>query len=74
MNSVAVMMFLTNLEVPVVTTALVAITNDLGSFDNAAWVVASYLLGYVGKSLRHKIITYQLLTEGRSRHRHIRQI
>ncbi|KAI0396977.1 major facilitator superfamily domain-containing protein [Xylariaceae sp. FL0594] len=46
-SSVAVMMFLTNLEVPVVTTALVAITNDLGSFDNAGWVVASYLLGYV---------------------------
>ncbi|KAI1111251.1 major facilitator superfamily domain-containing protein [Nemania sp. NC0429] len=45
--SVAVMMFLTNLEVPVVTTSLVAITNDLGSFDNAGWVVASYLLGYV---------------------------
>ncbi|KAH8166270.1 hypothetical protein CIB48_g1935 [Xylaria polymorpha] len=44
---VAVMMFMTNLEVPVVTTALVAITNDLGSFDNASWVVASYLLGYV---------------------------
>ncbi|KAI1121538.1 major facilitator superfamily domain-containing protein [Nemania abortiva] len=41
------MMFMTNLEVPVVTTALVAITNDLGSFDNAGWVVASYLLGYV---------------------------
>lgn len=45
-------MFLTNLEVPVVTTALVAITNDLGSFDNAGWVVASYLLGYVGRSFK----------------------
>ncbi|GAP86914.1 putative MFS multidrug transporter [Rosellinia necatrix] len=45
--SVAIMMFLTNLEVPVVTTALVAITNDLGSFENVGWVVASYLLGYV---------------------------
>lgn len=43
------MMFMTNLEVPVVVTALVAITNDLGGFENVAWVVASYLLGYVGR-------------------------
>lgn len=57
MNSVAVMMFMTNLEVPVVTTALVAITNDLGSFDNASWVVASYLLGYVGKSFNSRHLT-----------------
>lgn len=42
------MMFLTNLEVPVVITALVSITNDLSGFENVGWVVASYLLGYVG--------------------------
>ncbi|KAI6090284.1 major facilitator superfamily domain-containing protein [Hypoxylon rubiginosum] len=41
------MMFLTNFEVPVVITALVAITNDLSGFENVGWVVASYLLGYV---------------------------
>ncbi|CAJ2502464.1 Uu.00g098580.m01.CDS01 [Anthostomella pinea] len=45
--SIAIMMFITNLEVPVVTTALVAITDDLGGFDSVGWVVASYLLGYV---------------------------
>ncbi|KAI0805845.1 putative multidrug resistance protein fnx1 [Xylaria sp. FL0064] len=37
-----------NLEVPVVVTSLVAITNDLQGFDAAGWVVSSYLLGYVG--------------------------
>ncbi|OTA83132.1 hypothetical protein M434DRAFT_36824 [Hypoxylon sp. CO27-5] len=45
--ALAIMMFLTNLEVPVVITALVAITNDLSGFENVGWVVASYLLGYV---------------------------
>ncbi|RYP52380.1 hypothetical protein DL768_002411 [Monosporascus sp. mg162] len=45
--AMAIMMFLTNLEVPVVTTALVAITDDLQGFDSTGWVVASYLLGYV---------------------------
>lgn len=47
-NSMATMMFLTNLEIPVVTTALVAITDDLQGFNSTGWVVASYLLGYVG--------------------------
>ncbi|KAI1638591.1 putative multidrug resistance protein fnx1 [Biscogniauxia mediterranea] len=46
-TAVAIMMFMTNLEVPVVITALVAITAELGGFSNASWVVASYLLGYV---------------------------
>ena len=41
-------MFIVNLEVPVVITALVAITNELGGFGRIGWVVASYLLGYVG--------------------------
>ncbi|KAI1305648.1 putative multidrug resistance protein fnx1 [Xylaria venustula] len=46
--AIAIMMFLVNLEVPVVITSLVAITNDLRGFDNVGWVVSSYLLGYVG--------------------------
>ncbi|KAI1338781.1 putative multidrug resistance protein fnx1 [Xylariaceae sp. FL0016] len=45
--SIAIMMFMTNLEVPVVTTALVSITDALGGFDQVGWVVSSYLLGYV---------------------------
>lgn len=43
------MLFLTNLEVPVVTTAVITIAGELGGFDNAGWVLASYLLGYVGQ-------------------------
>ncbi|KAJ2998822.1 hypothetical protein NUW58_g206 [Xylaria curta] len=46
--AIAIIMFLVNLEIPVVITALVAITDDLRGFENAGWVVASYLLGYVG--------------------------
>ncbi|KAI0405746.1 putative multidrug resistance protein fnx1 [Xylaria palmicola] len=46
--ALAVMVFMVTFEIPVVTTALVAITSDLGDFDNISWVVSSYLLGYVG--------------------------
>ncbi|TRX98985.1 hypothetical protein FHL15_000327 [Xylaria flabelliformis] len=46
--AIAIIMFLVNLEVPVVITALVSITKDLQGFENVSWVVASYLLGYVG--------------------------
>ncbi|KAI1382510.1 putative multidrug resistance protein fnx1 [Hypoxylon trugodes] len=46
-SAIAIMMFIVNLEVPVVVTAIVAITDDLGGFDIASWVVSSYLLGYV---------------------------
>ncbi|KAI3324202.1 putative multidrug resistance protein fnx1 [Xylariaceae sp. AK1471] len=45
--AIAIMMFLVNLEVPVVITALVSITDDLQGFENVDWVVTSYLLGYV---------------------------
>lgn len=41
-------LFLTSLEIPIVTTSLVAITNDFGEFNNVGWVISSYLLGYVG--------------------------
>ncbi|KAF2251689.1 putative multidrug resistance protein fnx1 [Trematosphaeria pertusa] len=46
--SLAMSLFLTNLEIPIVTTSLVAITNDFGRFDNVGWIISSYLLGYVG--------------------------
>ena len=39
---------LANLEIPIVITALVGITDDLGGFQRASWIVAAYLLGYVG--------------------------
>lgn len=44
------MMFITNMEIPVLITALVAITEDLGGFGDVSWVLSSYLLGYVGMS------------------------
>lgn len=47
---IAIMMFITHMEVPVLITALVAITEDLGGFGDVGWVVSSYLLGYVGTS------------------------
>ncbi|PSN69770.1 MFS general substrate transporter [Corynespora cassiicola Philippines] len=48
MASLAMALFLTNLEIPIVTTSLVAITNDFGRFDSVGWVISSYLFGYVG--------------------------
>jgi MFS family permease len=41
-------LFLTNVEIPIVTTALVSITDEFGGFDKASWVISAYLLGYVG--------------------------
>ncbi|KAF2798438.1 MFS general substrate transporter [Melanomma pulvis-pyrius CBS 109.77] len=46
--AIALSLFLTNLEIPVVTTALIGITNDIGGLERSAWVVTAYLLGYVG--------------------------
>ncbi|KAF2653158.1 MFS general substrate transporter, partial [Lophiostoma macrostomum CBS 122681] len=46
--SIVLSLFLTNMEIPIVTTSLVAITSDLGGFDKIGWVISSYLLGYVG--------------------------
>lgn len=41
-------LFLTNLEIPIVTTALVGMTMDLGGFSQINWIISAYLLGYVG--------------------------
>ncbi|KAH7385161.1 major facilitator superfamily domain-containing protein [Phaeosphaeria sp. MPI-PUGE-AT-0046c] len=46
--SLAIALFVTNMEITFVNTSLVAITKDLGNADNIGWVVSSYLLGYVG--------------------------
>lgn len=43
----AAMLFLVQTEIFIVTTSLVAITEELGDFDAASWVLASYFLGYV---------------------------
>ncbi|KAF2465948.1 MFS multidrug transporter-like protein [Lindgomyces ingoldianus] len=41
-------LFLQNLEIPIVVTSLVSITDDIRGFDRAYWIVSAYLLGYVG--------------------------
>jgi len=45
--AVCVSLFLTNLEIPIVTTSLISITNDLHSFSDTSWIISSYMLGYV---------------------------
>ncbi|KAK8093899.1 hypothetical protein PG997_000584 [Apiospora hydei] len=42
----AVMLFLVQAEIFIVTTSIVAITGELGDFDAASWILASYFLGY----------------------------
>ncbi|CAJ2500890.1 Uu.00g037430.m01.CDS01 [Anthostomella pinea] len=37
---------ITNIEIPIVTTALVGITGELGGFDKASWGISAYMLGY----------------------------
>ncbi|KAL4937317.1 hypothetical protein BDV06DRAFT_232667 [Aspergillus oleicola] len=41
-------LFLPSLEVSIVSTSLVSITNDLHGFDQSTWVITSYLLTYTG--------------------------
>ncbi|KAK8134590.1 hypothetical protein PG984_006602, partial [Apiospora sp. TS-2023a] len=43
----ALMLFLVQTEIFIVTTSLVAITEELRDFDAASWILASYFLGYV---------------------------
>lgn len=41
-------LFLTNLEIPIVSTALISITDDLSGLDKVYWITTAYMLGYVG--------------------------
>lgn len=54
-------LFLSNLEIPVVTTALVGISDDLGGFRKASWVTTSYLLGYAGNFISSATMLKRLL-------------
>lgn len=38
-------------EASVTSTAVTAITNDLGNFEKNAWIFSAYLLTYSGKSV-----------------------
>ncbi|GKZ81183.1 hypothetical protein AnigIFM56816_005695 [Aspergillus niger] len=46
--ALAVCLFLTNLEIPIVTTALVRITGELGGLNKIYWITTAYMLGYAG--------------------------
>ena len=43
--------FLATIEVSIVSTALVDITNGLHAFKNSSWVINAYLLSFTGKFL-----------------------
>ncbi|KAF7914938.1 hypothetical protein BELL_0327g00030 [Botrytis elliptica] len=45
--AICMTLFLTNLEIPIVTTALISITNDLHHFGQDNWIISAYMLGYV---------------------------
>ncbi|KAL4750668.1 hypothetical protein BDW72DRAFT_193741 [Aspergillus terricola var. indicus] len=40
-------LFLTNLEIPIVSTALISITSELGGLDKIYWITTAYMLAYV---------------------------
>ncbi|PYH88111.1 MFS general substrate transporter [Aspergillus ellipticus CBS 707.79] len=41
-------LFLTNLEIPIVTTALISISSEIGGLNKIYWITTAYLLGYAG--------------------------
>lgn len=48
LSSVVLSLFMVNLEVTIVSTSLVDITNNLQGFDRTSWIVTGYLLTYTG--------------------------
>ena len=47
-SRLALALFLVNMEISIVTTSIVGITDDLQGFDQSSWLATSYLLTYVG--------------------------
>lgn len=41
-------LFLTNLEIPIVSTSLVSIAGELGGLEKLYWITTAYMLGYAG--------------------------
>ncbi|RAH48304.1 MFS general substrate transporter [Aspergillus brunneoviolaceus CBS 621.78] len=46
--ALALCLFLANLEIPIVTTALISITEELGGLNKIYWITTAYMLGYAG--------------------------
>jgi hypothetical protein len=64
--------FIATVEVTIVATALVAITDDLKDFDKASWIVNSYMLAFTSRYLECNNSHYILII-GRFHH-HLVQI
>lgn len=50
-----------NLEVTIVSTSLVDITNDLRGFDRTSWIVTGYLLTFTGMKNKLTDLGYRAL-------------
>lgn len=48
--SISIVYFAVQVEISIVTTSLVNITQDITGFERAGWVMSAYLLGFVSKS------------------------
>ena len=42
------MVFIVSVEVNIAVTSFVAITRDLGGFEQVSWILSGYQLGFVG--------------------------
>lgn len=51
-NSCALCMFLVNIEVTIVGTSLISITNDFRGFRQMSWIVTAYLITYASEHLQ----------------------
>ena len=49
LESVLLCLYLVNIEVTIVSTSLVKITDELHGFNETSWVVSGYLVTYTGK-------------------------
>lgn len=47
-SGLLIFLFLVNMEVSIVSTALVSITTDLGGFSETSWIVTGFLASYTG--------------------------
>ena len=61
-------MFLVNIEVTIVGTSLISITNDFRGFRQMSWIVTAYLITYASEYLplcRYLMAAYSLYRHAR---------
>ncbi len=54
--SISIAIFLPNLEISIVSTSLVAITDELHGFSQTGWIVVAYLITYTGIHLDPELL------------------